>query len=566
MDWTLVISAALQVVAAVWAGVVLARMKNWQASVLFLLFSLMALRRIIDLAGGSDPESSIGPISMRTLMQGVVLVISVVSVAAVGFLHYYLHHRAEGDREVRFLATALADSATPTLISDADPGPSGLVIEFVNDAMLDLTGFTRDEMVGRTMTEVFGLEEGYDTPARVKSAVAGGFSVVTECTIRRKDGTLRWVTCSMSPIRDPSGRNSRLLWVKHDIGGRRIAEAELRAALQKLSFHVDNSPLAVIEWDRDFRVGAWSSGAERIFGWAASEVIGRHPSEWRIVHEADAEHVAGVIERLNTGAEPRNLCLNRNYTKSGEVIWCQWYNSVLFDPSGRVNSVVSLAQDVTERHRAEERQRLLMLELDHRVKNNLATVLGIAQQSLAASTSLDGFASAFVGRVESLARAHGLLAKASWEGVDLHELCRRVLETGMVGGTPQIQIAGPAVSLSSSQGSILALTMHELMTNAVKYGALSCKNGTVALEWIVENSGGFPTLNIVWAERGGPAVSRPVRAGFGTTFIETGISYELGGKAEMGYDVTGLRCRIVIPLSSEPLPATGAPTATGATA
>jgi PAS domain S-box-containing protein len=697
VDWTLAISSVLQLAAAMWAGLLLWRMRNWQAAILFLLFSLMALRRLMDLGGASDPARSFGPIPFHEAMQGVVLLISVVSVAAVGFLHFFLLRRVEGEREVRFLATALADSATPTLISDAQSGPGGLVIEFANDAMLALTGFARNEMVGRTMTDVFGLDEERDTPTRVRSAVAGGLPIVTECTTRRKDGTHRWVTCSMSPIRDPSGRALRLLWVKHDItarrnveeelrkqqeryqrivetategvwlvdaqwrttyvnarmaemmltdaermagrpvqdfmfeedlaaheeqkqrrergvreqfdkrfrradgstlwtimstnplfdergafngalamvtdiGQRRTTEINLRSALTKLSFHMDNSPLAVIEWDRDFRVAAWSSGAERIFGWTAEELVGKHPSEWRIIFEEDATKVAGVIDRLTVGAEPRNLCLNRNYTKSGEVIWCQWYNSVLFDPNGRVNSVVSLAQDVTERHRAEERQRLLMLELDHRVKNNLATVLGIAQQSLAVSTSLQDFASAFLGRVEALARAHGLLAKAAWEGVDLHELCQKILESGLVGASPQIRVNGPEVSLSASEGSILALTLHELMTNAVKYGALSCRGGVVNLSWNIEHSGSFPTLRLDWSESGGPAVSRPARAGFGTAFIETGVSYELHGSAVMDYDARGLRCRIVIPVSSKPgfasytTEPSGAHGATGATA
>ncbi|MBL8746104.1 MAG: PAS domain S-box protein, partial [Phycisphaerae bacterium] len=399
MEWTPIIATALQLVAAAWAAYLFARMRTWQTTLLFFLFSLMALRRIIGLAVANTPGRTLGPFLMHDLMESIVLIISVCSVAAVGFLHHYLQSRAKGEREVRFLASALADSATPTLITNANPTPRGLVIEFANDAMLDLTGFERHEMIGHTMTEVFGLDEERDTPARVTSAVARGLPVVTECTTRRKDGTHRWVTCSMSPIKDPSGRASRLLWVKHDItarrlveeqlrteqqryqrivetanegvwltdanwrttyvnarmaemlgctpqemigkhasdfvfdsdrpallenmrrrergekghhderlrcadgselwtlmstnaffdehnnfagalamvtdiGDRRIAEAHLRAALQKLSFHFDNSPLAVIEWDRDFRVGTWSSGAERIFGWTATEVVG----------------------------------------------------------------------------------------------------------------------------------------------------------------------------------------------------------------------------------------------------------------------------------------------------
>lgn len=548
MEPILAISMALQWVAVGWAGYLLWRMRDWRVGLLLVLLVLMALRRVLHVAEIESPGRLIGPMPVRAAMEGVVLAISVMSVAAIGFLHRFLHQRAAGLREVSLLASALADSATAMLITDANPGPGGLRIEVVNQAMLGLTGFSRGEMVGRTLPEVFGLDAERDTPARVKSAVACGQAVVTECTMRRKDGTNRWVACSMSPIRSATGKATHLLWVKHDITERKETEQKHRAALLKLSFHVDNSPLAVIEWDNNFRVAAWSSGAERIFGWKAEEVLGKHPDDWRIVYEADAEKVAVVIDRLNRGAEPRNLCLNRNYTRGGGVIWCQWYNSVLFDDGGQVDSVLSLAQDVTERHLAEERQRLLMLELDHRVKNNLAMVLGIAQQSLAATASPEAFGKAFVGRVEALGRAHGLLAKASWEGVDLRELCERVLEPAMLGATRPIVLEGDGVRLSSSQGSLMALTMHELMTNAMKHGSLSAVGGTVHVRWTIEASGGFPSLRVDWTERGGPAVSPPVRSGFGTTFITTGIAYELQGSAELSYDVGGLRCRISFPM------------------
>ncbi len=134
----------------------------------------------------------------------------------------------------------------------------------------------------------------------------------------------------------------------HDITKRQQTESALRDALQRLTFHVENSPLAIIEWDRDFRVSRWCREAESLFGWKAEEVIGKHPSEWQFVCVQDLEAVSGVIARLFDGSEQRNVSLNCNYTKDGSVVDCEWYNSALLDDSGNLVSVLSLVLDVTQ--------------------------------------------------------------------------------------------------------------------------------------------------------------------------------------------------------------------------
>jgi PAS domain S-box-containing protein len=170
-----------------------------------------------------------------------------------------------------------------------------------------------------------------------------------------------------SPLLDQQNNIVGGIAVIQDITERKRAEEAAQETHQRLLFHVENSPLAVIEWDSDFRVSRWSASAERLFGWRAEEVIGKHVSEWHFVFDEDADAVAEVTYRQRVGAERLGVQHNRNYTKDGSILYCEWYNSVLHDESGQLVSVLSLVLDVTVREQAEEeRAALLTRERDLR--------------------------------------------------------------------------------------------------------------------------------------------------------------------------------------------------------
>ncbi|HEY9872876.1 MAG TPA: PAS domain S-box protein, partial [Candidatus Obscuribacterales bacterium] len=169
----------------------------------------------------------------------------------------------------------------------------------------------------------------------------------------RKDGELIWGRVSVSIIRNADNEPQFAISMVEDITKQKQTESALREALQRLNFHVENSPLAVVEWDSNFRVSRWSQEAENIFGWKSEEVLGKNPKDWNFVFSGDLADVKNVISELYENIENRNIVVNRNYTKDGSIIYCEWYNSALLDESGKLVSVLSLVLDVSDRKQAE---------------------------------------------------------------------------------------------------------------------------------------------------------------------------------------------------------------------
>jgi PAS domain S-box-containing protein len=317
---------------------------------------------------------------------------------------------------------------------------------------------------------------------------------------------------------------------------------QLARAMARLQAHGDNSPLAMVQFDAEFRLMAWSNGAERMFGWSGPEVLGKRISDLDWLHEEDLSAFEALSEEARSGKSARNVHVCRSYTKTGSVLECEWYNSALRDSSGKLITVSSLIQDISERKRAEKTQLLLIGELNHRVKNMLATVQAIATQTLRHHSDPTLFATKFAGRLQTLARAHSLLSNTTWQGAMLADLIQDQLHIGTVDESRLIAI-GPELRLPPQLALHLALILHELVTNANKYGALSTAEGRIDLSWRIDDS--FLRLN--WAERGGPAVAAPSRHGFGTLLIEQSAKAD-GGAARASYRADGIDWEIAVKL------------------
>jgi two-component sensor histidine kinase len=235
----------------------------------------------------------------------------------------------------------------------------------------------------------------------------------------------------------------------------------------------------------------------------------------------------------------------------GQEVWLEETAKGEFDRAGRFVRLKGLTRDITRRKRAEERQDMLMAELDHRVKNVLARVAVVAMHSRQGHRTVDDFVKALDGRLKSMAAAHALLSRSRWCGVGLTDLVRRQLAPYTTDAN--ISISGPDVMLTPAETQSLAMVIHELVTNAAKYGALSSPHGRVSVNWDLVGQGSS-TLTIAWRECGGPPVAAPIRCSYGSSLIRDLIPHELDGAVDLTFPAEGACCKIALPLERKPAP------------
>ncbi|MBX3358714.1 MAG: PAS domain S-box protein [Phycisphaeraceae bacterium] len=405
----------------------------------------------------------------------------------------------------------------------------------------------RERFVGKLCTEVLPKKRAEECMGAIRRLLETGRPQTYEYEGERKNGRSRWwevraVAC---------GADEVMLLVR-DISPEKHAVKALSESQQRLSGLVRSAPLGVIAWAPDFTIAEWNPAAEAIFGWTAEEAIGKHAS--MLIPQPIKPQIDQLWRHLmaGTGGERSR---NENLTKSGARIMCEWYNSRIVDADGHSTGVASLVQDVTAQEAHERQRSLMMAELDHRVKNNLAAVLALAEQSVRGSQTIGEFSETFLGRLRAMARMHTVLAMGKWEIAPLTQLVRQSLEAFLItgahaGSNPQrIFFDGPEVELQSRAASPVAMALHELATNAVKYGALSVPEGRVEVTWTVEpQPDGVNLLILRWQERGGPAVTPPARRGFGTELIQGGIAYELHGTVTLDFPPEGVCCIMKLPL------------------
>ena len=368
-----------------------------------------------------------------------------------------------------------------------------------------------------------------------------------EAIAERPDGTRVWFVPYPTPLRDGSGRLVGAINLLIDITERYQRELES----VRLAAIVASSDDAIISKTLDGLITSWNAGAARIFGYEASEMIGQ--SITRIIPPELYEEEQQILAQLKRGEHIDHYETIR-LAKNGRRLDISVTVSPLRDKWGRIVGASKVSRDITERKDAEKLQRLLIDELNHRVKNTLATIQAVANQSLRRAKSPDDFVASFTGRVQALAKANTLLTHTSFQGAELMDLVSEQVLLGRADDN-RISCSGPRLMLGSQVAIHLALILHELATNARKYGALSVPNGHLSVIWEVRTNGGR-NLFLQWTESGGPNVTAPAERGFGTTLLEQALQAH-GGEASIRYAANGVTGEIKIPLPEQDQPRLG---------
>jgi PAS domain S-box-containing protein len=281
-------------------------------------------------------------------------------------------------------------------------------------------------------------------------------------------------------------------------------------------------------------------GPDESFSYA-DLVASIHPDDRAMQAEAVAQALA---TRSDLHVEYRVI------RRDGSECWIR-VSGRMRSGSDEETSMVGVSQDITERRLAEERQALLLHELNHRVKNTLATVQSIASLTRRSAETSDPTAwNAFMDRLHGMAKTHDLLTATQWQGALLEDVLKNELEPYQDGMRQRIRLRGPKINLQPGAVLALGLAVHELATNAVKYGSLSVPDGRVHVMWAVTAGGGQPALLVEWVESGGPHVKKPERQGFGSKLIQRGLAQQLGGEIKLDFVPTGIRCVITFPIST----------------
>jgi PAS domain S-box-containing protein len=300
-------------------------------------------------------------------------------------------------------------------------------------------------------------------------------------------------------------------------------------------------------WDWDWANGdwMWDAGQYRIFGVEPDSFEVTSANIQALLHPDDVERLRKAIVQFESGARSYEAEFRIN-RPDGEIRWCVGTAAASVDKRGRVVRVSGVTIDITERKRAEERQNLLAREVDHRAKNALALAQSIVR--LTRGNSVKDYIQAVEGRINALARVHTILSLSSWQGAEIGKLVDEELAPYCSGD--QIELQGRELRLQPATAQTLALVLHELITNSVKYGALSALSGRLKVKWDVEED----ELQLLWEESGGPPVNKPVSRGFGTRSVIASIESQLGGRAEFDWHPAGLVCRLSVPLAQDELP------------
>ena len=442
--------------------------------------------------------------------------------------------RAHRESEARF--HTLADNIAQLAWMADETG----YLFWYNKRWFDYTGTTLDEMKGWGWRKVHHPDHVDRVVAKVSRCFETGEVWEDTFPLRGRDGNYRWFLSRAMPIRGQNGKVLRWFGTNTDIT-EHMLEAERNAQLATI---VGTSPDAIISLGQDGTVLSWNPGAEQMFGYTADEIVG---TSERVLFTEDAdEEFEEKYRHLRHGEHVSRDAVRRR--KDGTLIDVAINAAPMRTPEGRIVGFSAVLRDISERKRTEKHLRVVMRELSHRTKNLLAVIMAMVRQTARTSTDVDVLQSELIQRLQSLSASHDLLVAEDWVGASVRQLVQAVLQPFIGNGSKALDSEGPEVLVNATAAQNLGLALHELATNAAKYGALSTPGGQVRVRWnFLEGDDGRMRLHFAWQETGGPAVAAPTIQGFGRVVIERVAAQALNAVVSYEFDEDGVRWSINIP-------------------
>ncbi|KQW84026.1 HWE histidine kinase domain-containing protein [Brevundimonas sp. Root1279] len=484
---------------------------------------------------------------------------------------------------------------------DASPNPyvlltPELTIAGVNQAYLDVTNSTRHAIIGQPLFAAFDSGPGEEAPENVRQVRASlerardtrqrdHLALVRFSIARRADDGSetfedRFWSATHTPMLNGAGEVEFILQHTTDItelqrlrdrtsepGGAAALNPTLSGAVLGRAAQVQEANRA-LETERNWLADMFMqapgfvavlTGPDHVFqmyNTAYAQLIGHREITGKPVREALPEVVgqgySNFLDSVYATGEPHEgrasqVQLQRKPGAPLETVYLNFIYQPIRDAEGRVVGILVQGHDVTDSVTATERQKLMIDELNHRVKNTLATVQSIAMQTARSHADPATFAEGFQARLMALSHTHDLLTRSHWEGADLGSILQHETEAH---GSHRVTVTGPPAPLPPAAALSLGMVFHELATNAAKYGALSTPEGRIMVDWAIANQAS-PRLQLTWREVGGPPASPPSRRGFGSRLIERNVRHDLAGEVKLNYSGDGLIAEFSIPMDRE---------------
>ena len=446
-----------------------------------------------------------------------------------------------------------------------DPSKPDNPIAFASDAFCKLSGYTRNEIVGKNCRFLQGSETNQDDVTKIRDAIERRVPIEIELLNHKKDGEVFWNRLLISPVFAEDGsltyffasqfvvtlERDRLVRIQKDLDALEIEvqrrTSELTHSEERLRFLLKAGRFGSWTLDLTDRRLVASDVCKENFGRQARDTFTYDELLAAIMPEDRPRMQAATQTAI---AEHSDYDIEyRARTPKGEVRWLHIRGQTYYGADSQPLSMAGVSIDITERKRSEEHRTLLTTELNHRVKNSMATMQSIAHQILRTAPSLEQARATLDARLQSLAAAHDVLTRESWEGATLAEIVEGALHPFRSGTGQRFSIGGPKVWLSPRHSLALIMALHELATNAIKHGALSNDKGRVILNWDIVDGTQRDQLWLRWEELGGPQVIKPTRVGFGSRLIERALAAELGGTAEIEFRPRGIVFTVEAPIA-----------------